>query len=202
MIVYAGKQFWNDFNNGDEALFQDANRPRDNDKFKIRPWLQSDKWDFRSGNKNIYTLASNLRASWLNSVAHLSWYKFPEDLTIPTLKELQKSWDPWCIVKNGNIEIVESGTYIVQAFAEFIYPWALSNGYQYIETVELLEYDTEEWKWGALNMNQARACWDKDQLLTWQVWWYEKWTIFNMWAGHTYWSNVEIYQVLNIQRLA
>jgi hypothetical protein len=38
MIVYAGKQFWNDFNNGDEALFQDANRPRDNDKFKIKPW--------------------------------------------------------------------------------------------------------------------------------------------------------------------
>lgn len=54
MIVYAGKQFWNDFNNGDEALFQDANRPRDNDKFKIRPWLQSDKWKRRETNKDTW----------------------------------------------------------------------------------------------------------------------------------------------------
>ena len=53
MIVYAGKQFWNDFNNWDEWVFQDANRPRDNDKFKLRPWLQSDKWDWRWTNKNI-----------------------------------------------------------------------------------------------------------------------------------------------------
>lgn len=54
MIVYAGKQFWNDFNNGDEWVFQDANRPRDNDKFKLRPWLQSDKWDWRWTNKNTW----------------------------------------------------------------------------------------------------------------------------------------------------
>ena len=54
MIVYAGKQFWNDFNNGDEALFQDANRPRDNDKFKIRPWMQSWKRKWREANKDTW----------------------------------------------------------------------------------------------------------------------------------------------------
>ena len=54
MIVYAWKQFWNDLNNGDEALFQDANRPRDNDKFKLRPWLQSDKWKWRTTNKDTW----------------------------------------------------------------------------------------------------------------------------------------------------
>jgi len=54
MIVYAGRQFWNDFNNGDEALFQDANRPRDNDMFKIQPWLQSWKWKWRSANKDTW----------------------------------------------------------------------------------------------------------------------------------------------------
>ena len=53
MIVYAGKQFWNDFNNWDEALFQDAERPRDSDKFKLRPWLQSGKWDWRKSKTNI-----------------------------------------------------------------------------------------------------------------------------------------------------
>lgn len=54
MIVYAGKQYWNEFNNGDEALFQDANRPRDDDKFKIQPWLQSWKWKWRSTNKDTW----------------------------------------------------------------------------------------------------------------------------------------------------
>ena len=53
MIVYAGKQFWNDFNNGDEALFQDANRPRDNDMFKIRAWIQAQKNDLRTANSGI-----------------------------------------------------------------------------------------------------------------------------------------------------
>lgn len=54
MIVYAGKQFWNDFNNGDEALFQDASRPRDNDMFKLRPWLQSWKWKWKEANKDTW----------------------------------------------------------------------------------------------------------------------------------------------------
>ncbi len=54
MIVYTGKQRWNDFNNWDEWVFQDANRPRDNDKFKLRPWLQSGKWDWRDTNKNTW----------------------------------------------------------------------------------------------------------------------------------------------------
>ena len=54
MIVYTWKQYWNEFNNWDEGLFQDANRPRDEDKFKLRPWLQSDKWKFREANKDTW----------------------------------------------------------------------------------------------------------------------------------------------------
>ena len=53
MIVYAGKQFWNDFNNGDEALFEDAVLPRDSNKFKIQAWVQSRKQDLRTANTNI-----------------------------------------------------------------------------------------------------------------------------------------------------
>ena len=51
MIVYSGKQFWNNFNNGDDAVFGDSNRPRDENGFKLRPWLQGDKWSFRDVNK-------------------------------------------------------------------------------------------------------------------------------------------------------
>ena len=69
MIVYAGKQFWNDFNNWDEALFQDANRPRDNNMFKLRPWLQSDKWKWRETNKNTQPRLSIFSWVWTSAVS-------------------------------------------------------------------------------------------------------------------------------------
>ena len=74
MIVYAGKQYWNDFNNWDEALFQDANRPRDNDKFKLRPWLQSDKWDWRWTNKNTWLPVHQY--VWIAVAPSSSWIYF------------------------------------------------------------------------------------------------------------------------------
>ena len=52
MIMYAWKQFGNDFRNGDDAVFWDSNRPRDDNGTKIRPWLQGDKWKFRDANKD------------------------------------------------------------------------------------------------------------------------------------------------------
>ena len=84
MIVYAGKQFWNDFNNGDEALFQDADRPRDNDKFKIKPWMQSGKWDFRWANKN--TDLSQIIVKWWSNVPWTTDWN-PFNWTVPTLQE-------------------------------------------------------------------------------------------------------------------
>ena len=69
MIVYAGKQFWNDFNNWDEWVFQDANRPRDNDKFKLQPWLQSWRWDWKKTNKN--RMPSMFHTYWFSMI---TWY--------------------------------------------------------------------------------------------------------------------------------
>ena len=69
MIVYPNKQFWNDFNNWDEALFQDANRPRDEDKFKIQPWMQSWRWNWKTTNKN--RMPSMFHAYWYSLV---TWY--------------------------------------------------------------------------------------------------------------------------------
>ena len=68
MIVYAGKQFWNDFNNWDEGVFQDASRPRDNNMFKIKPWLQSDKWDWKRANKNTQPMLSIFSWVWRSAV--------------------------------------------------------------------------------------------------------------------------------------
>ena len=81
MIVYSGKQFWNNFNNWDEGLFQDANRPRDNDKFKIRPWLQSEKWKWRDTNKN----------TWL-PVHQYAWIAVAPTATRTYFKRVSDSW--------------------------------------------------------------------------------------------------------------
>ena len=200
MIVYAGKQFWNDFNNGDEALFQDANRPRDNDKFKIKPWLQSDKWDFRSSNKNI-----NTKAPWL--IAHCAitapWWN---DFYYPPQLELdEKIWDPWCIItEDWKIEIVEDGTYIIQATCQFVFWSTPSNWYQYIENVALIKRK-ESW-WEVQTRTQGRACANTsahtDWLSTLYTWWLTKGSVFTVWACHTYWSNITLYEIINVHRLA
>lgn len=205
MIVYAGKQFWNDFNNGDEALFQDANRPRDNDKFKIRPWLQSDKWKQREVNKEITTVASQLLAAWRTSNVSPA-YSMPDNCTIPTLTEVTKEGNPWCIVnKDWNIEIVEDGTYIIQASTQFMPPSAPSSWYNYTEEVCLLKHQTGNYTWfdwKMITLNQARMCGYGDEIMARWAWWFKKWDILNVWAIHTYTSNVSLLQRMNVQRLA
>jgi hypothetical protein len=203
MIVYTGKQFWNDFNNGDEWLFQDANRPRDNDKFKIRPWLQSDKWKQRSVNKDITTVASQLIAGWTTSgVAAAS--TMPEGCTIPKLSSSLKRGDPWCILKDWSVEITEDGTYIVQAMTQFIPASTPSSAYQYVEEVCLLRHKT--WNYTGfdrdmITLNQARMCGKWDEVVAQWTWRFTKGTVLNVWAIHTYYKSITMYQRLNIQRL-
>ena len=123
MIVYAGKQYWNDFNNWDEALFQDANRPRDNDKFKLKPWLQSDKWDWRWTTKNT-DFSHAMIKGFCRAYGTPTWPQYPVVRTVPTLKEkrtdselsaisayslgteywqMEKENNPFVIVKSWNI---------------------------------------------------------------------------------------------------
>ena len=66
MIMYAWKQYGNDFRNGDDAVFWDSNRPRDENGTKIRPWLQGDKWKFREANKD--TDFSDILLKWYSDV--------------------------------------------------------------------------------------------------------------------------------------
>ena len=234
MIVYTWKQYWNEFNNWDEALFQDANRPRDEDKFKLRPWLQSDKWDWRWSNKNISTFAAQLMVWWMKKVSTATTLN-PDDYIRPYLREQctvsdlsefngyrDAAWttwgntelttyakilsqelygNPWCIIKDWNIQITESWTFIIQAFAQFLFPYwySTSNSYQYKEFVVLLQLKDGEWT--PLNKNQWRACSTSDQILTWQAWWFKAWDILNVWMAHTYGSQSALSGVINLQRL-
>lgn len=86
MIMYAWKQFWNNLRNWDDAVFGDSNRPRDEDWFKLRPWLQSDKWTFRDVNKK----------TWFSQI-HLKWYTNCDSSVQwkPTINEIpiiKKKW--------------------------------------------------------------------------------------------------------------
>lgn len=205
MIVYTGKQYWNNFNNGDEALFQDANRPRDNDKFKIRPWLQSDKWKQREVNKDITTVAAQLVAKWeTNNVSSAG--TMPDNCTISKLSEDTKEGNPWCVVnKDWNIEIVEDGTYIMQALTQFVPPTVPSEWYKYIEAVCLLKHKKGNYTWferEIKTLTQARLCGQWDELIVRWVWWFNKWDIFNVWAIHNYTSAMLLAQKINVQRLA
>ena len=200
MIIYTGKQYWNDFNNWDEALFQDANRPRDNDKFKIKPWLQSDKRDFRTSNKNINTKAAELKAHAVLNVSSSTTYYRPNKM-----QQDEKIWDPWCVLnEDWSIEIVEDGTYIIQALCQFRFSDTPANWYQYIENVALLKHLNRGWV--IQSKNQWRACANntehQDHLSVLYTWWFTKWTIFTVWACHTYSSNITLYEIMIVQRLA
>ena len=198
MIVYSGKQYWNDFNNWDEALFQDANRPRDNNKFKIKPWLQSEKIDVKQSAKNIVTGMSSLMAA---GTRYVNYVTSPIVYSLPTLDTKSKAWDPGCVIKDWNLEITKDWTYIIQAFTEFIFETVWSDAYKYNEYLALLKL-TDKW-WVVQAKTQARVCTKDDQLMTWEVWYFLAWTTFTVWAAHSYWpwSLVELYEVINVQRL-
>lgn len=202
MIVYSGKQYWNDFNNWDEALFQDANRPRDNDKFKIRPWLQSDKWKQREVNKDITTVASSLIAQQSISAPAWTAYYFP-----PSLNQIEKTWNPWCVIsEEWKIEIVEDGTYIIQASWQFRFGSTPSNWHLYMENVAILKRIDGTYTIQA--KTQGRVCANTnehyDQLSVLYTWWFTKWTVFTVWACHSYNSvdPITITEIINIHRLA
>lgn len=204
MIAYSGKQFWNNFNNGDEWVFQDAGRPRDNDKFKLRPWMQSDKWKQREVNKDIKTEIAQLAAEWeTDNVAAAN--NMPSQSTISKLKESVKQWNPWCIInKDWNIEIVEDGAYIVQAFTQFFPSTTPSSSYQYIEKVGLLVHKTWNYTWferSLRTVNQARMCGSGDEIMARWAGSFKKGTVLNVWALHTYSSTMRLKQRINILRL-
>ena len=200
MIVYTWKQFWNDFNNGDEALFQDANRPRDNDKFRIQPWKQTEKWDFRTSNKNINTKAPELICHAGISASAGTTYLYPEALILD-----EKIWDPWCVIsEDWKIEIVEDGTYIIQALCQFRFDSTPSGWQNYIENLALLKKRDDAFV--IQTKSQGRVCANTsehiDQLSALYTWWFTKWTVFTVWACHTYSSTITLYEAISIQRLA
>ena len=78
--------YWNNFNNWDEALLSDSNRPRDEFGLRINPWRQMDKWDFASTTKNFYL--DQITAIWGKEITWQSGSLVPEIIPLG-------SWTSW-----------------------------------------------------------------------------------------------------------
>jgi len=125
MIMYAWKQFWNDFRNGDDAVFWDSNRPRDGNGTKIRPWLQGDKWSFRDVNKKTDFSMYNFHGLW--SVAWIS-YITPIPILFKQKRELSDI-SPYGYTND-----------LLQLFQD-----AAVNNPNYRITPETVKYNTTNW---------------------------------------------------------
>ena len=201
MIVYAGKQFWNDFNNGDEALFEDAGLPRDSNKFKIQAWVQAQKLNWKKQNTN--TDATQFHVYWFSlqqwyapssSASSLYWWtatwrmKFKAKYTESDLSELNgyvdafwhtrtakeaqtliqdaySQWDAKANVVDTALEVLETGTYIIDCFAQFVYPqgYSYSTWTSYPLFLDLLKYKENVW-FQTYAYTQGRSCAYLDEL--------------------------------------
>jgi len=221
--------FWNNFNNGDEALFQDASLPRDTFWFKIKNWIQTEQQDWRTSNKNIDFRQAVF--SWLMVIPAWAEYltTFKEkystsDLSFvdsytprnPTANkhpiswwqdnlDIQRRWDPWAKVnKDWNVQFYKSGSYIIQAVCQFIYPdwYDTSTSYLNKEYVRFVKWDKKDKEWVYQNINQWRWCWTDDTVTITHITRADAWDIINLKVQHTYWQDVMCRTALNVYRLS
>ena len=220
MIVYAWKQFWNDFNNGDEALFQDANRPRDNNRFKITPWMQAERWDWKKTNKNrdasLYTwygfrkisnttLLDTARYDFYrirlkdkfteSDLSEFNWYQQRTKTRTAAeirqyIEDAQATWNPKTRIIDWDIEILESGTYWIWCFAQFLRPNGHTRSSLSAMWVALLQYI--DWNYKTIQYNMSRSCTDMDSLTLYHTDYLTQWTRIAPWACEWYWSNVMV----------
>ena len=215
MIVYSWKQYWNDFNNWDEGLFQDANRPRDDDKFKLRPWLQSDKWDWRETTKNrdAVTLSaygfrqvSNTTYTWWSydfyrirlqdkftdsDLSDFNWYQqrtrsWTASELRQELEDAKATWNPKTKVTDGYIEILETWTYWINCFAQFFRP----NGHQRYSNAAMWVWlwQVIDWEFKTIWYNMSRSCTDIDALQYFQIDYFRQGTLLAPAACEWYWN--------------
>lgn len=223
--------YWNNFNNGDEALFQDASLPRDTFWFKIKNWIQTAQQDWRTANANIDFRQAIY--AWLMVIPSTWWVgdtltEFKESYSNSDLSfvdsftpcfpvynkhpiswwqeqlKVQRRWDSWTLIRDWSIMFNKSGSYIIQAVCQFIFPdwYNTTNSYQVKEYVVLYAYDKEKKQFVQETKNQARWCWTDDLIAVNHITRADAWQIINLWVSHTYWQNVMCRTALNVYRLS
>jgi len=194
MIVYAGKQYWNEFNNWDEALFQDANRPRDDENFKIQPWMQGRKQDLRTANSGI---AAQWTFYWSKSQAWQSTISF--NVAEMNNKDSVIIWKPCVHASNWDIVVGKSWVYAVTCQAQFVAPnwYNVNNSVNYKFYVAFLLN-------GLPSMyTQHRWCGSMDTYSVFYVWWLDAGDKVNVGFLHTDTSDTfTVNSSMNLYRLS
>lgn len=228
MIVYAGKQFWNDFNNGDEALFEDAGLPRDSNKFKIQQWIQARKQDLRTANSWIAAQGtfhciksqpwqSNImdQNTWKRlfntaymkneySVSDLWWLVTEEEA-----KRLRANiiWKPYVNADKWDIVIWKNWVYAVTCIVRFIAP----SSYASKITSTTFSSSSAYYKfyislmlnWNPDMWTQQRWCWGQDVLTLSFTWYFNTWDRLNVGFLHTYTTDsFTVIPEMNLYRLS
>lgn len=220
MIVYAGKQFWNDFNNGDEALFEDAGLPRDSNKFKIQQWIQARKQDLRTANSWIAAQGTfhcwKSQAGQSNLVFNTAYMKntyttsdFGGNLTEEETKRLNATiiWRPYVNADKWDIVIGKDGVYAVTIQCMFIAPssytskvtsstFSSSSAFYKFYVALMLNWNPDTW-------TQSRWCWTNDSLSLAFTWIFRTWDRVNVGFLHTYTTDpFAVVPEINLYRLS
>lgn len=222
MIAYSWKQRWNDFNNWDEALFQDANRPRDDNMFMIQHWVQARKQDLRTANKWIWAQwtfqwlkvqpwqsiiswnTANMKNSYtssdfsdVNSFVAIDGTTYNAETVAKWIKSTI-IWKPY-VNADWDIIIWKSWIYAVTCQCVFIAPtgYSVTSSQNYKFYVSFMLNGVQsmwtQWRW----------CWGTDCHSVFYVWWFDTWDRLNTGFLHTYTSKAFLCQPsINLYRLS
>lgn len=192
MIVYAGKQYWNEFNNWDEALFEDAVLPRDSYKFKIKQGIQTQKNDLRTANSGIAaqgTFFGVKSQAWQTNVTDPNTWAFLFNVANITNEWSVILWRPYVNAKDWDIVVWKSGVYAVTAQAMFIAPSSYSSkitSNTFSSSAAFYKfYVSLQLNWQPTMFTQWRWCGAIDTYSVFYVWWLDKDDRLNTWFLHT-----------------
>ena len=228
MIVYAGKQYWNDFNNWDEGVFQDANRPRDDYKFQLRPWVNTKRNDLRTANSGIAAQGTfywaklqdwqqyitDANSNWLFNTAYLRNSYTAADIpwvinaeyVAPQMKAVIVG-RPYVNTSDWDVVIGKSWIYAITVQAEFIAPASYASK----TTSTTFSSSSAFYKfyvammlnWQPHMYTQARGCGGLDTHSLVYVGWMDTWDRLNIGFLHTYTTDpFSVITTINLYRLS
>lgn len=215
MVAYSGKQFWNEFNNWDEGLFQDASRPRDWDKFKVLQGINTRKQDLRTANSWIAaqaTFRSITMLAWQPSIIWTTPY-MKNKFSASDISEIEgfvnTSWywygdlnavaaDLWSVIigrpyantKDWDIVIGKWWVYAITCACVFYAPYSsiskiLSQSFWPWCAAYYKFYVAFLLNWKQSMRTQGRRCWSIDNHNVFYVGWLDVGDRVNIWMSHT-----------------
>lgn len=222
--------FWN-YVNSDEGMLEDSMRPRDRNWFRVTPWSQMEKFDWRWSNKNIdfrQYLVKDLKllstTGWWNDTSAYfkenhttSDFSFVSSFTPASWDtnatnaewwvnhtKVQRRWSASVKVQDWNVVFTKSGSFIIQYWCQFVFPswYSTSNSYAYKLYVALKQKNSQ-WAWEEIAWTQDRACSTADMVCWTHVSWADEWDVINTFYSHTYNGNAVLCQpFMNVYKLS